>query len=166
MADIDRPARGGTRDAGRGSVSPASDDAPDKSTPQAAAQDRRADAVAGIELLAERFPWAFLPGARRRPLMTGIEVAIFEAVRGAMTPCEVRDAVRLYTDSSAYLRRLLPGAARIDLAGNPVGLVTAAEAARAAETLGTRLIKSANRRDARIQRRLLSKNRDRSDDHE
>jgi sRNA-binding protein len=154
MTNIYRPGRGSNRDAGRDGVSLGSDDTSQKSTARASAQGMRADAVAAIELLAERFPRTFLPGARRRPLMTGIEVTIFDAVRGAMTPREVSDAVQLYTSSAAYLRRLRPGAARIDLAGNPVGVVTAAEASRAAETLATRLIKSANRRETRATRLL------------
>src|SRR5437899_512744 len=147
MADMNRPGRGGNRDAGQGSHSPDNDDAPDKSTPQAVAQDRRADALAGIELLAELAQPVFrLHGSPRRPLKIGIETDIIRAVRGAMTPREVSDAVRLYINSSAYLRRLRAGAVRIDLAGNPAGSVTAQEAARAADILATRLIKAANRK--------------------
>jgi ProP effector len=66
-----------------------------------------------------------------------------------MTPREVRDAVRFYTSSAAYLRCLRPEAIRINLDGNPAGVVTRDEAAQAAETLATRLLKAANRKDTR-----------------
>jgi sRNA-binding protein len=61
----------------------------------------------------------------------------------------VSHALRLYTSSAAYLRCLRPWADRVDLTGNRVGVVTVAEAARAAERLATRLLKSANGKGAR-----------------
>src|SRR5262249_4020456 len=135
MVDMDRPASRVPPRAGRGGVSPGSDDAPDKSTRQAAAQDLRGDAIAAIELFRELFPRAFPLHGARVPLEIGIEAKIFPTVRGAMTPREVTDAVRFYVSSPAYLRCLRRGAKRIDLAGNPVGMVTREEAGRAAETL-------------------------------
>ena len=146
MADMGRPGRGADRDAGRGGLSLGSDDASRKNTAKASAQDRRGNAEAAIELFRELFPRAFPLHRARVPLENGIEAKIFPTVRGAMTPREVSDAVRFYTSSAAYLRCLRPGAKRIDLAGNPVGIVTAEEAGRAAETLGTRLLKAANRK--------------------
>jgi ProP effector len=148
MADMIRPASRVHPRAGRGGVSPGSDDAPQKSTAPAPTQDIRADAVAAIELFRELYPRAFPLYGARLPLKIGIDADIIRAVRGAMTPREVSDAVRFYTSSAAYLRCLRPGAERIDLAGNPVGIVTREEAGRAAETLATRIIKSANRRAA------------------
>jgi ProP effector len=150
MVDMNRPGRGANRDAGQGGLSFGNDDASQKTTAKASTQDRRADAVAGIELLAELVPPVFrLHGSPRRPLKIGIEIDIIRAVRGAMTPREVTDAVRLYTNSAAYLRRLRRGAVRIDLAGNPAGFVTEQEEARATETLARRLLKAADRKDAR-----------------
>src|SRR5262249_49755856 len=148
MVDRDRPASRVASRAGRGGVSPGSDDAPDKSTPHAAAQDTRGDAIAAIELFRELFPRAFPEHGPRVPLEIGIEAKIFPEVRGAMKPHEVTDAVRFYTSSAAYLRCLRPGAKRVDLAGNPVGIVTGEEAGRAAETRGTRIIRSAKRNGA------------------
>jgi ProP effector len=149
MADMNRPASRVPPRAGRGDVSPGSDDAPQKSIAQASAQDIRADTIAAIELFRELFPHPFPLYGARLPLKIGIEAEIMRAVRGAMKPHEVTDAVRFYVSSSAYLRCLRPWAVRIDLVGNPVGIVTAADAAQAAETLATRLIKAANRKDAR-----------------
>jgi ProP effector len=149
MADMNRPAPRVAPRAGRDGVSLGSDDATQKSTAPVPTQDIRDDAVAAIELFRELFPRAFPLYGPRRPLKIGIEAEIIHVVRGAMKPHEVIDAVRLYITSAAYLRCLRPGAIRIDLAGNPVGVVTATEAARAAETLATRLIKAAKRKDAR-----------------
>ena len=148
MVHIDRPASRVPPRAGRGGVSPDSDDAPQKSTAPAPTQDIRADAIAAIELFRELFPRAFPLYGPRLPLKPGIKAEIVGDVHGAMKPHEVTEAVRFYTDSAAYLRCLRPGAPRIDLAGNPVGVVTAEEAARAVETLATRLLKAANRKTA------------------
>jgi len=148
MAETDRPASRVPPRAGRDGVSPGSDDVPHKSTPRAAAQDIRGDAIAAIELFRELFPYAFPLQGARVPLEIGVEAKIFPTVRGAMTPHEVSDAVRFYTGSAAYLRCLRPGAKRVDLAGNLVGIVTEEEAGRAAETRGTRIIRSAKRNGA------------------
>jgi sRNA-binding protein len=141
MANMNRPGRGADRNTGRGGVSPGSDDASQKSTAPAPTQDIRADAIAAIELFRELYPHAFPLYGARLPLKIGIKAEIIGDVHGAMKPHEVNDAMRFYTSSAAYLRCLRPEAVRVDLAGNPVGIVTAADAAQAGETLATRLIK-------------------------
>jgi ProP effector len=52
----------------------------------------------------------------------------------------------MYCRNAGYLRSLRVGAVRIDLDGNAAGVVTAEEAAWAAEELGTRMLRTANRR--------------------
>jgi sRNA-binding protein len=136
MVDKNRPGRGGNRDAGRGSVSPGSDDAPDKSTPQVAAQDLDAEIAATIALLVELFPNCFTADeARRRPVRVRINDDIRRAAGGVFTPRQLNRALRSYTRATAYLRRLRAGIERIDLAGSPAGLVSAKQEAHAAERL-------------------------------
>jgi sRNA-binding protein len=111
---------------------------------------KRADALAGIMLLAELFPQAFVVlGIKRKPLKIGIDVDIIGSVNSAIKPHELMLALTSYTHADGYLRSMRPGAARIDLHGNPCGCVAPEAAAKAAEELATRLLKAANRRKQR-----------------
>jgi ProP effector len=140
MVDMNRPGRGGNRDAGRGSLSLGSDDTPEKSTPQAGTQDEsssRHDAPATtIKWLAQSYPNCFMADElHRRPLKVRIDADIRHAVPGAITWRALKKTLRSYTSSPAYLRALRAGAERIDLAGNPAGVVTATQEEHAAERL-------------------------------
>ena len=107
-------------------------------------------AYAAIALLAERFPHTFvILETRRRPLKVGIFSEVAAAVNGAIKPHELRAAFHAYADARGYLRNLRAGAARVDLDGNAAGVVSAAEAARGAERLATKLLRAANRRKAK-----------------
>jgi ProP effector len=89
-------------------------------------------AYAIIELLASTWPRCFsVKLADRRPLKVGIRKDIAASAEGAITPDELGAALRIYTSHKRYLRTLREGAHRIDLDGNPVGVVTANEAAAA-----------------------------------
>jgi sRNA-binding protein len=93
-------------------------------------------AKGAIALLADRYPKAFaVQNQRRLPLKLGIHGDIVASIGGALTPKELRRALRWYTGSLGYLREMLAGAARIDLQGDPSGVVTATEAQRAREML-------------------------------
>jgi sRNA-binding protein len=94
-----------------------------------------AHAKATISLLADRYPKAFAVQNQRRPLKLGIHADIAAAIGGGLTPKELRRALRWYTGSLGYLRGMLPGAARLDLHGQPSGVVTATEAQHAQEML-------------------------------
>jgi ProP effector len=105
---------------------------------------KQADARAAISLLAEKYPRTFfVHEAKRRPLKVGIHVDIIATVNGAIEPHELVAALRAYTSNAVYLTRLRPGATRIDLDGNPAGIVTAEAAA---EKLATRMLKAAARK--------------------
>jgi sRNA-binding protein len=62
--------------------------------------------------------------ARRRPLKVGIHEDIVAALGDAIEPRELKAALAYYTRNVAYLRHMLHGAWRIDLAGNPAGEVS------------------------------------------
>jgi sRNA-binding protein len=68
---------------------------------------------------------------------------------GAITPIELGIALRFYVGNAAYLRGLLKGAWRIDLAGNPVGSVTADQEADAKAKIAAREAKAAARKQSR-----------------
>jgi ProP effector len=83
-----------------------------------------------LELLAERWPSAFsIYEARRRPLKIGIHLDILAALDGAVTPGDLGCALRVYVGNRVYRSRLVAGAARIGLDGEPAGIVSEAEAA-------------------------------------
>jgi ProP effector len=85
-----------------------------------------------IEFLASTWPNCFRVKPRERiPLKVGIGADLAAAVAGAITDAEIAIAMRVYVGNKRYLKALREGATRIDLDGNPVGAVTAKEAAYA-----------------------------------
>jgi ProP effector len=85
---------------------------------------RRATAM--LTALAQRWPRCF-DLERPRPLKIAIHKDIIAEMRRAETDLafetDLRLAMRLYTGSPAYLMALAEGAVRIDLQGEPSGLV-------------------------------------------
>jgi sRNA-binding protein len=97
-------------------------------------------AAATIVLLAERFPNCFRLHDPRRPLKTGIHHDIHLALEGAITPRELGWALRSYS-------RMLKGASRIGLDGQPAGAaVTGEEAQHARGTSSPPLRRSGGQR--------------------
>ena len=104
----------------------------DKSpTPPSARQKRHQAAAAAIRLLAEF--WIY--EERRRPLKLNIHLDIQAALDSAITPAELHRALGTYCSNPIYLGTLRKGAWRLDLNGEPAGVVTADEEAHARETL-------------------------------
>ena len=105
---------------------------------------RREECVTMITLLAERFPAFFAVLEARRPLKIGIHIDIIAAV--SVAPVELGRALQRYTHSDGYLAKFKPGAARIDLDGNAVGVVTEDEAKGAQAILAERRERRAKKR--------------------
>lgn len=103
---------------------------PTDQSPQKQASKRHDPAaLAVIDLLVHRFPKAFAwHELRRRPLKVGIHDDILAAFNGTVTPAELSKALRVYVTNKIYRSRLKAGATRIDLDGNPAGVVTAEQA--------------------------------------
>jgi len=88
---------------------------------------------ATINLLCEAFPACFKQyERRRRPLKVGIHADILAALDGAITPQELGLALAIYVGNKSYRAGLVAGAVRIDLDGQPAGVVTPEQAAPAA----------------------------------
>src|SRR5262245_4040373 len=97
---------------------------------------RREAVAAAIMLLAELYPRCFsVYQGRRRPLKIGIHKDILTELDGALTPLELSKALGFYCSNPAYLGRTRKGAERLDLNGEPAGVVTDDEEARAKATL-------------------------------
>jgi sRNA-binding protein len=81
-----------------------------------------------IAMLCEKFPAAFSQfERRRRPLARGIHLEVAAAMP-ALTAEQIKAAMRHYVGNEFYCRACRAGAARIDLLGHEVGVVTSAEA--------------------------------------
>jgi hypothetical protein len=76
-----------------------------------------------ITALAELFPRAFTTERWRphKPLKVGVHADLIAT--GALTPREVRAALRVYTKRRMYLAAVAAGGFRHDLDGNPAGEV-------------------------------------------
>lgn len=87
----------------------------------------------GVELLKAYFPHCFKPSSEVRPLKKGIKQDLVKFLSTVDTivmedkACMVK-TLAYYVNTSAYHRSVIEGAPRIDLDGNPVGVVTAEEA--------------------------------------
>jgi ProP effector len=91
---------------------------------------------AALALLCEAFPKAFsVFEQRRKPLKIGIRQDLLVRLDGGLTEIELRQVLRAYTGNRRYRERLLAGAPRFDLDGNPAGMVTAEEEADARKKL-------------------------------
>jgi sRNA-binding protein len=85
----------------------------------------RRNIMPALELLATRWPNTFnLYQYRRWPLKIGIDLEIVAALDGAIPTADLKLALRIYTSNKIYRRRLVAGAVRIDLSGEPTGVVT------------------------------------------
>ena len=80
---------------------------------------------ATLTLLSDKFPNAF---RRRRPLKLGIHRDLAVALGDTVTPATISQALHFYVTHPAYLQATTLGAVRIDLSGQPAGVVTSAEA--------------------------------------
>ena len=81
--------------------------------------------------LVELFPNCFSPkGKSKRPLAIGILSDLAAAVP-ELSKTRIRQALRNYTSGATYQRNLRSGAERINLAGEPVGVVAEHESKHA-----------------------------------
>jgi len=116
------------------------------STPPSLRQKREQASAATIALLAETFPKAFaVYQERRRPLKIGIHLDIQGVLDGAITSPELHRALGFYCSNPAYVAHLREGTPRLDLNGEPTGIVTVDEEALARARLARIKVKKANR---------------------
>ncbi|QRQ86011.1 ProQ/FinO family protein [Cupriavidus oxalaticus] len=89
--------------------------------------------VLAISRLQKRFPAVFPKNpAPKVPLKVGIfQDLVQHAQELKLTEAELRDAIRTWCRGARYWNGMVEGAARVDLAGEPAGQVTEADARRA-----------------------------------
>jgi ProP effector len=96
-----------------------------------------------LDQLMERYP-VFREG---RPLAIGIHKSLLEA-QPDLDKNALRQAMKAHTQSTRYLKGIVEGADRLDLAGNPDGKVTAEQQEQAVTMLKDRIRKATERRKA------------------
>jgi ProP effector len=87
---------------------------------------------------------AFAVFKEGRPLAIGIHKSLVEKLPGG-SPGALRQAMRLHTNSTRYLKALATGEVRFDLDGNPSGEVTPEQRDQAAKELRERFRREAER---------------------
>lgn len=99
-----------------------------------------------LDQFMERYP-VFRDG---KPLALGIHKAVL-AEQPDLDKDAVRKAMRFHVQSTRYLKGIVEGAPRYDLAGNAEGVVTAEQQAQAVTLLKERVRKANERRKAELQ---------------
>jgi len=91
--------------------------------------------LASVDWLVVNFPRAFYQVAPK-PLKIGIHDDIIACQRGDKpSQAKIRQALRYYTNSCAYLASQQAGVARVDLQGHEMGEVTTGQAQQAMKRL-------------------------------
>ena len=91
------------------------------------------------------------------PLAVGIHKAIREKLP-EIDRQKLRDALRIHTNSTRYLKALTQGESRFDLDGNPSGCVTPEHLQQAKDMVRERFKKMAERKQAEQQAQQLQDN--------
>jgi ProP effector len=105
---------------------------------------KRASVAAAFAFLVGTFPKTFTVDPEpRKSLKIGVDVDLAITLDGALQRRELWLALMWYCNSDSYLRSCQVGATRIDLDGNAVGVVTAAEAEHARAKLAAKTKKVA-----------------------
>ena len=103
-----------------------------------------------IAYLAEKFPLCFILEGEAKPLKIGLFQDLAEALQDdeRVSKTQLRQALRQYTSNWRYLHGCREGAVRVDLHGNPAGVLEAEHVAHAAQQLADAKARVAEKRKA------------------
>lgn len=103
-----------------------------------------------IAYLAEKFPLCFILEGEAKPLKIGLFQDLAEALQDdeRVSKTQLRQALRQYTSNWRYLHGCREGAVRVDLQGNPAGVLEAEHVAHAAQQLAEAKARVAEKRKA------------------
>jgi len=95
------------------------------------------DTKAIIAYLVEKFPLCFIAEGEAKPLKIGLFQDLAEALKDDehVSKTQLRQALRQYTSNWRYLHGCREGAERVDLYGNPAGVLDAEHVSHAAQQL-------------------------------
>jgi len=93
------------------------------------------DTKAIIAYLVEKFPLCFIAEGEAKPLKIGLFQDLAEALKDdeRISKTQLRQALRQYTSNWRYLHGCREGAERVDLYGNPAGVLDAEHVSHAAK---------------------------------
>ena len=85
----------------------------------------------------EKFPLCFIAEGEAKPLKIGLFQDLAEALKDDehVSKTQLRQALRQYTSNWRYLHGCREGAERVDLYGNPAGVLDAEHVSHAAQQL-------------------------------
>lgn len=103
-----------------------------------------------IAYLAEKFPLCFVLEGEAKPLKIGLFQDLSEALKDdeRVSKTQLRHALRQYTSNWRYLHGCREGAERVDLYGNPAGVLDAQHVEHAAQQLAEAKARVAEKRKA------------------
>ncbi|MDO4431080.1 MAG: RNA chaperone ProQ [Lonepinella koalarum] len=103
-----------------------------------------------IAYLAEKFPLCFTLEGEAKPLKIGLFQDLAEALKedDSVSKTQLRHALRQYTSNWRYLHGCRLGAERVDLQGNPAGILEQEHADHAAQQLAEAKAKFAEKKAA------------------
>ena len=110
------------------------------------------DTKAIIAYLVEKFPLCFIAEGEAKPLKIGLFQDLAEALKDdeRVSKTQLRQALRQYTSNWRYLHGCREGAERVDLYGNPAGVLDAEHVSHAAQQLAEAKAKFAEKRKAEL----------------
>jgi len=109
----------------------------------------------GVELLKAHYPQCFKDIKETQPLKVGIKQDLVKAL-GTREDIVIGDkacmvtSLAYYVNSLAYLKNMVVGAIRIDLEGNPAGMVTAEESQYSIDSRKAKLLKKKPPTNAKV----------------
>jgi len=100
----------------------------------------------------EKFPLCFIAEGEAKPLKIGLFQDLAEALKDDehVSKTQLRQALRQYTSNWRYLHGCREGAERVDLYGNPAGVLDAEHVSHAAQQLAEAKAKFAEKRKAEL----------------
>lgn len=103
-----------------------------------------------IAYLAEKFPLCFILEGEAKPLKIGLFQDLAETLKDneKVSKTQLRHALRQYTSNWRYLHGCREGAVRVDLYGEPAGVIEVEHAQHAAQQLAEAKAKFAEKRKA------------------
>lgn len=103
-----------------------------------------------IVYLTEKFPLCFTLEGEAKPLKIGLFQDLSEALQDdeRVSKTQLRHALRQYTSNWRYLHGCREGAVRVDLQGNPAGVLDTEHVAHAAQQLAEAKARVAEKRKA------------------
>lgn len=118
-----------------------------------------------IAYLAEKFPLCFVLEGEAKPLKIGLFHDLAEALKDdeIVSKTQLRHALRQYTLNWRYLHGCREGAVRVDLYGNPAGILEAEHVAHAAQQLAEAKAKFSEKRKAELAAKKTQQKRKPSD---